>query len=249
MPEGARCVECGGPVVEKERFVFQRIPLGVHSYVQPPDQLGGNLPCGHDALAVWLDPEGEFRLDLGCGYSPAEGFVGVDPNPGAGAAICAPAFPLPWLDDESVEELRAVDVLEHLSYWLTGEVVFEWARVLRPGGKLFVQVPDAVEIMHRFVASEMGGTIARARLLRGIPKELYPHPHTPLMGVTWRLLGGQGDGRYVRGDDDWRLNAHYALFSEDSLRDVLTSMGFAVDSIERNEHPNLLAHATKRDRS
>lgn len=176
-----------------------------------------------------------MRLEIGSGYHPTPGFMHLDLNPHApGVDIVGPAYPLP-VPTESCGELRAVDVLEHLSYRDTRHVLHDWCRALVPGGLLYVQVPDAETIMRRFVRSP-------ATLVERMPADL---PQTPLAGAAWRLLGGHADGTYVSDGDDWRWNAHYALFSRDSLGAALVDAGFVVKSITTNAHPNLLCWASR----
>ncbi len=80
------------------------------------------------------------------------------------------------------------------------------------------------------------------KLIERIPEGL---PTTPMVGLAWRLLGGHADGEMVRRGDDWRLNCHAALFSEDSLRIAVEDAGFTVQRIVRNGHPNLQLWALK----
>lgn len=176
------------------------------------------------------------RLEIGSGSFPTEGFTHLDINPDApDVDIVGPMFPLD-LPDASVSEIRAVDCLEHCSFRDTATALREWARVLRPGGRIYVQVPDADLIMRWFVNEP-------SRLLDRLPADL---PQTPLAGATWRLLGGHADGVQGAGDVDFRLNAHYAMFSWGSLREAMETAGFEVTEIIVNEHPNLCARAVKR---
>lgn len=178
-----------------------------------------------------------MRLELGSGYYPTPGFVHLDANPNCpDVDIVADAYPLTTILDATVDELRAVDVLEHLPYRWTLDVLIDWCRVLRRGGRLYVQVPDAGEVMRRFVEEPYS-------LLERLPDDIEP---TPEAGAAWRLFGGQDDDVCSRDGDDWRLNAHYAMFTGESLATVLQRAGFVVDSVETNEHPNLLCWASKR---
>lgn len=192
-----------------------------------------------------------MKLELGSGYNPTPGYVHLDLNPNApDVDVVAGAFPLPWgatvyvgggyatLDAGSCEEIRAVDVLEHLSYWVTDDALAEWARALVPGGLLYVQVPDVGKLIQMYV-----GTATNHRaLIRGLPEGL---PQTKLAGFAWRLLGGHSDGKYAKDGDDWRWNAHYALFTRGSLTTAIEKAGLVVQSMETNAHPNLLAWAVK----
>lgn len=177
----------------------------------------------------------EVKLNLGAGREKREGFKSVDMNPNVGADIVGPADNLWMLGMETIEEIRAVDVLEHLPYRKTDAALTEWARVLQPGGKLFVQVPDADMIMSWYVRNQ-------GKLLERLPDDL---PRTPMAGAAWRLLGGQEDGVITQEGDAWQFNAHYAMFSEETLVEALERAGFVVDSVERNVHPNLLVWSHK----
>lgn len=84
------------------------------------------------------------RLNLGCGYRKLEGYVNVDKF-----AYCKPdqvvdlEFPIwPW-PDESVTEIQAVHVLEHLGQTPDGfiSIMKEMYRVLVDGGLVTIIVP------------------------------------------------------------------------------------------------------------
>lgn len=177
-----------------------------------------------------------LKLNLGAGRERIPGFHSVDINPNVGPDILLAADDLHSIGHNTVEEIRAVDVLEHMPYRWTGRVLREWARVLVPGGLLYVQVPDAERIMTWYVKD-------KRLLLERLPADL---PRTPEMGAAWRLLGGQEDGTITQEGDDWHFNCHYALFSPESLIDALDAAGFSIDKLEINVHPNICCHAHKR---
>ena len=82
-----------------------------------------------------------IRLDVGSGgRSPDPEWLGVDlfaPE----ADVRAPMDKLPF-PDGSVDEIFSSHALEHLGKFDVARVLREWHRVLRPGGKLTVRVPD-----------------------------------------------------------------------------------------------------------
>lgn len=180
-----------------------------------------------------LDRQKFPKLEIGSGYKPTPGFIHLDLNPNAtDLDWLGPAYPLPWPDNAFLE-IRAVDVLEHIGYRHTHDTLVEWHRVLRPGGELVVQVPDAEAGMKMLFKSP--DLLVTAE---------FPDP---LDALAWRLMGGQDDNtdRYNRDGDDWRLNAHYALFSRRTLTSKLNAAGFSVVELQTNRFPNLMCRARK----
>lgn len=82
-------------------------------------------------------------IDLGCGNQKPEGYIGVDISPNSDADVihdCEQGLPF---EDNSADEIRAFDFLEHIH---SGKVIYlmnEIWRVLKPNGKLVFSVPDA----------------------------------------------------------------------------------------------------------
>lgn len=75
------------------------------------------------------------RLNIGAGDKPIEGFTSIDRRNGE------EAYPLKYGND-SVDEIRASHVLEHFGFADVPKVMEEWVRVLKPGGKIRIAVPD-----------------------------------------------------------------------------------------------------------
>jgi len=74
-------------------------------------------------------------LNLGCGYAKLDGYTNIDireevvPD-----MVCDVLGGLPYADN-TVDEVRAFDFLEHIPIGLTVDVITEIWRVLKPGGK------------------------------------------------------------------------------------------------------------------
>jgi SAM-dependent methyltransferase len=86
-----------------------------------------------------------LKLNLGCGYSRYPGWTGVDISPDAEPQVLSDVRSLPF-EDESADEVYASHVLEHFSY--DEPVLEEWWRVLKPGGRITVIVPDLVGVYY-----------------------------------------------------------------------------------------------------
>jgi SAM-dependent methyltransferase len=92
--------------------------------------------------------EGGIKINLGSGTDPAEGFINVDhlALPEVDLVHNLMNFPYPF-EGESALEIRAIDVLEHLASYAADNrpsvIAFmeECHRILKPGGRLFIQTP------------------------------------------------------------------------------------------------------------
>ena len=81
-----------------------------------------------------------MKLNLGAGDDAVlEGFIGVDIRPGVTDITADLSKPWPF-EDESVEEIRGSHIFEHLPVPLF--TMSEAYRVLRPGGKLDLDIPS-----------------------------------------------------------------------------------------------------------
>ena len=185
-------------------------------------------------------PTGTRVLEVGCGRNrDPRATHRIDANPNVftreelvtGTHVIGDATELPW-PDQFFDTVLAIDVLEHIGFRHTLRTLREWRRVCK--GRVYVQVPDAGTIMRQWLN---GGYRHDPRR----PKEL---PDLPMLSAAWRILGGQDDGDYAKGGDDWTLNLHCAMFDEPTLRWFLHEAGFTVETVETNSHPNLCAWAS-----
>ena len=136
-------------------------------YIQPPkrerkDSLwkGGT----HDGIKtrVSQDPppstetmEGGFKLHLGCGGQNWDGFVDVDAYPAFDVKpdlVCC-ITELPYKEN-TVDEIWVIHVFEHLYLWEADDAVAHWHKMLKPGGKLVIEVPCMDKIIHNYQTKE-----------------------------------------------------------------------------------------------
>ena len=87
-----------------------------------------------------------MKLNLGCGSKKVEGFTGVDIK---SADITADIRKLPF-DDESADEIMAIHVCEHFYVKEILSVLKEWRRVLKPGGKMALELPCLDKVLWHF---------------------------------------------------------------------------------------------------
>lgn len=80
-----------------------------------------------------------LKLNLGCGHDRLDGWVNVDSH--TAADVDADMLALPF-DNDAADEIYCSHALEHLSFYEAPRALREMLRVLRPGGKLRVAVPN-----------------------------------------------------------------------------------------------------------
>ncbi|HMX42293.1 MAG TPA: methyltransferase domain-containing protein [Elusimicrobiota bacterium] len=94
-----------------------------------------------------LPTDGPLCLNLGgagegflSGRIP--GFITVDLRDVDDTDIVSDISDLSWTGDGTVDQIYCSNALEHFPIHKTKDVLAEWHRVMKPGGKLFVSVPD-----------------------------------------------------------------------------------------------------------
>ncbi len=98
------------------------------------------------------DPAGERRLHIG-GVERVKGWEVLNALPGPSVDHVGNAADLRRFADKTFAALYSSHVLEHLDY--TGELqagLREWQRVLAPGGRLYVSVPDLAALSKLFLS-------------------------------------------------------------------------------------------------
>lgn len=92
---------------------------------------------------VYISVLTSFKLNLGCGFRLQKGYINIDNRPEVKPdLVCDITEGLPY-DDDSVDEVRAWDFLEHILLGKTVGVIEEIWRVLKPGGIFESFTPDA----------------------------------------------------------------------------------------------------------
>lgn len=96
-----------------------------------------------------------IKLNLGCGDDLRPGYLNCDKyNPAAQEKWDMLSIPL---EDNTVDEIIAYHIIEHVSYDKAWGALREWNRVLKPNGRLRLETPDFTASCKAFaVADEKG---------------------------------------------------------------------------------------------
>jgi teichuronic acid biosynthesis glycosyltransferase TuaG len=94
----------------------------------------------------------ELKLNLGCGDEVLQGWVNIDAYNDK-ADVKADVKALPYATD-SVDLMLASHVLEHFTFQNGFNVLKEWYRALKPGGKVIIETPDLLATCDEFVKAD-----------------------------------------------------------------------------------------------
>jgi len=103
------------------------------------------------------------RLNLGAGEKFIEGWDNIDLYSDDPRVIKMDIRKLDYPND-SADEIWAEHCIEHCSYKETPEILREWCRVLKPGGKITIAGPNSDRMFRVWLAKEPGYW----RMMRGI---------------------------------------------------------------------------------
>lgn len=145
-----------------------------------------------------------IRLNLGCGDKKLPGYINIDyaaSRKGVVPDIIADLRSLSFKDG-LVDEILSVHVIEHFYYWEARELLIEWSRVLKCGGKLVLECPNI---------------LTAARALLDDPEKASGIGKESSMSM-WALYG----------DPNWKdpLMCHKWGYTPASLQRLLLEVGF-----------------------
>ena len=89
-----------------------------------------------------------LKLNIGSGDTHIPGFTPID------AKLGHDALKLPYWEGE-VDEIYSSHCLEHIPRGQTLPALAEWVRVLKPGGKIRIAVPDFSRVMQLYLSGEL----------------------------------------------------------------------------------------------
>jgi predicted SAM-dependent methyltransferase len=182
-----------------------------------------------------------MKLNLGCGSDLRPGYLNVDflgpkyiPFDMGFQLTDLSKLPWPW-EDESIEEILMLDFLEHFPYAQTEKILQEVWRILIPGGKVDIQVPDFQHCSYAVLDEpELSFQCNRC----GWWFESGRSETTDSCMKCGQTLADIQDAAIHRlyGGQDVQGNWHHTAFTEDVLARLLERNGFnGIVSLE-NEH-------------
>jgi predicted SAM-dependent methyltransferase len=96
---------------------------------------------------------GKVFIHLGCGDIASPEFINVDARPGPHVHYICDVTDLSIFPDGYADLVYASHVLEHVRHNGLKKTLWEWRRILKPGGILRLSVPDFDKILHIYQSS------------------------------------------------------------------------------------------------
>ena len=160
------------------------------------------------------------KINMGSGEGKLQGWINVDIREEVNPDVLwdLEKFPYPFQDNYA-EEIMWKDVLEHLSWRLVKKALEETYRILKHGGKTYIQCPD----------------------LEAIAKKVILNPDYRF----GELHGYMAIGFWVYGRQDPWGGYHKAGFTIPALRALLLDVGFQIEKIENDGGTNIMCWAVK----
>ena len=174
-----------------------------------------------------------MKLNLGCGTRKWPGFVNIDHRMDVRPDRQDDAFLLATFEPNSVDEVVASHLLEHACFDRTVTALKRWHEVLKPGGILWLAVPNFQLVLGQHLANLRAGKI------------------------TWeyfnsRIFGNAGVAHVMYGNDKlkeidgiyrYELAFHRAVFTPAMLIKLCLEAGFTnVISVARIPYKSKHSH-------
>lgn len=94
------------------------------------------------------------KLNLGCGDKILPGYINVDvveSRLGFKPDVLCDLRQLTPFENDSVDEILSVHVVEHFWRWEVVDILKEWVRVLKPGGRMILECPNLLSAAHELL--------------------------------------------------------------------------------------------------
>ncbi len=92
-----------------------------------------------------------IKLNLGSGGQRFDEYTNIDLFDGPEIDMVMDATDLSHFQDNSVDDIRAHHLIEHLTYYQAEKAFNEWCRVLKPGSLLLIECPDVLRYCQAFI--------------------------------------------------------------------------------------------------
>lgn len=186
------------------------------------------------AVVVGVNNMEPIKYNMGSGPKKIEGYIHVDGLEWKGVTDIVHDLtdvPYKFVEINSVDEIICVEVLEHIDFKKVLKVLIEWKRILKPGGKLLIQVPDCGKAMEYYVNKQICDCVPHKPKT---PEDVKADPECFQCGGRGKihpnrwLFAFTGAGKH---EYDFHLN----IFTKDRMIELLHQASF--NNFEFKEDP------------
>lgn len=166
-----------------------------------------------------------MKINIGSNKKNREGFINLDildlPNVHIIQDLTDPPYYYrdELIDDDSVDEILMEEVLEHIPFREVGIVLDELYRILKPGGKMHICVPDIGKMCEYYVKDKISDLIPH----KGDKNEIIK-----LQKATGKMINPNRWIIAFTGAQKHKYDTHLNHFTEESLYQVLDNCGFSI---------------------
>lgn len=152
----------------------------------------------HPPSATPAQSDGRVRIHLGCGNVDAPGYYNIDARPGPHVHHVGDVMDLSYLPSNHADLIYACHVFEHARPERHREILWEWARVLKPGGTLRLSVPDFDKLITLYQAESRDVYVVAGPL---VGRDEGYGPHRWLFNFEY--LAGRLEEAGLHGAREW----------------------------------------------
>jgi len=165
-----------------------------------------------------------MKLNLGSNDQIIEDFKNVDHRALKNVDIVDDAFLLSTIKENSIEEILASHILEHACFDRTEDTLRRWRKVLAPGGRLWVAVPNFKLVFTEHLDNYRAGEIS------------WEYFNSRIFGnaKVARNMYGEETLEEMDGIYKYEMAFHRAVFTEDMLKGMMEKSGFKKVKIINN---------------
>lgn len=121
------------------------------------------------------NPSGQIFIHLGCGDINSPEFINVDARPAPHVHYVCNVLDLSVFADGYANLVYACHVIEHVRHNALRKTLWEWKRILKPGGVLRLSVPDFDKIIQVYQACDRSISAIHRPLMGGQDYEYNVH--------------------------------------------------------------------------
>ena len=134
--------------------------------------------------------------------------------------------------NDSIDKIKAIEFLEHISFHKTHNVLKEWYRILKDGGIVEIQVPDCGKAMEYYMNNQICECVSHKPQ---ILDEAKADPKCFICGGGGKIHPNRWLYSFL-GAQKHKYDAHLNIFTKERLESVLQQVGFKNIQFQEDEY-------------